>query len=144
MKKEWVKPAFTVEKFAANEYVAASCWCIEANGQGFVEQKDIYQLDGRCVESTYQPVSKDFPKGKKCTSRWNGLGFQSTDYDFCNAGKEDQAPSGEGWYYKGNRIDGPRVTAGNVAHGHLSEAIKVTVSSDAKDLARYGYGSNAS
>lgn len=79
MKRKWEEPRIEVQKFEANEYVAA-CWYFSETN--IVIQQPFTQTDGKSnTPEEYQ------------------MGFRDDDWDFL-AGQEDtmEDPNQKGWY----------------------------------------------
>lgn len=85
MKRKWEEPRIEVQKFEANEYMAA-CYGYEETG----------------VVVTYGNPTDGKLNTPGDKSSWNHQGFNDDDFDFL-AGDDDTIPAGfaNGWY--GNR-----------------------------------------
>ena len=79
MKRKWEEPRIEVQKFEANEYIAA-CWYF--SGTNIVIQQPFTQTDG-----------------KSNTPKERLMGFRDDGWDFL-AGQEDtmEDPDQKGWY----------------------------------------------
>ena len=82
MKRKWEEPRIEVQKFEANEYVAA-CWLV-SGGSNYVVL-DICPTDGKLTEPNVP-------------NSWNHLGFNDDGFDFLTGG-DDTIPNGwnSGW-----------------------------------------------
>ena len=84
MKRKWEEPRIAIQRYSANEYVAA-CWVFTETSTVITTQVSGGVLtDGRT----------DSPKD------WQGpdKGFKDDHFDFLNASDADKVPGGTGWY----------------------------------------------